>query len=202
MVGGYAVKFLFICFCALLVIGFLGNMRKKKQNRVQSRTQSSAVAAISNFNPVVRYDGIVGGKGLAIDPARESFAILSGRGGSHVFGFSGLVQVDVLRNGTSLQQTNRGSQIAGAAVGAVLLGPLGLLMGGVSGSKRNVEIVNQLSLKLYTNDIVSPVHEIIFFKGKAKPANADVVNAAKELDAWYGRFRTILTKHQPGIAAA
>ncbi len=49
--------------------------------------------------------------------------------------WSDLNSVEIEKNGQSVQQTNRGSQVMGAAVGAVLLGPLGLLVGGVTGSK-------------------------------------------------------------------
>ena len=52
----------------------------------------------------------------------------------------------------------------GAAVGAVLLGPFGLLLGGLSGSKRQKERVNELSLKVILADHNAPVHRVIFFK--------------------------------------
>jgi hypothetical protein len=61
-----------------------------------------------------------------------------------------------------MQKTNRGGQAVGAAVGAALLGPAGLLLGGLTGSKQNIEQVDKLSLKIYTNDLINPVHEIVF----------------------------------------
>jgi hypothetical protein len=78
--------------------------------------------------------------------------------------WSDISAVEIERNGQSLSQTNRGSQVMGAAVGAVLLGPVGLLMGGLTGSRRQKERVNELSLKILIDDRTAPVHRIVFFR--------------------------------------
>lgn len=76
----------------------------------------------------------------------------------------------------------------------VLLGPVGLLLGGLTGSKRNEERVKRLSLKLFTSDLHTPVTEVIFFDHPqgVKPDSLLVKTAAQQLDEWHGRFRTIL----------
>ena len=71
---------------------------------------------------------------------------------------------EVERNGQSITATNRGSQVMGAAVGGLLLGPAGLLLGGLTGSKRNVEKVSELSLKVMIDHRAAPLHRIIFVK--------------------------------------
>lgn len=86
--------------------------------------------------------------------------------------WSDISAVQVEKNGQSLTQTNRGSQVMGAAVGAVLLGPLGLLMGGLTGSKRQRERVNELSLRVLIDDRALPVHRITFFRMKGSGVDA------------------------------
>lgn len=71
---------------------------------------------------------------------------------------------EVERNGQSITATNRGSQVMGAAVGGLLLGPAGLLLGGLTGSKRNEEKVSELSLKVMIDNRAAPLHRIIFVK--------------------------------------
>jgi hypothetical protein len=71
---------------------------------------------------------------------------------------------EVERNGQSITATNRGSQAMGAAVGGLLLGPAGLLLGGLTGSKRNVQKVSELSLKVMIDHRAAPLHRIIFVK--------------------------------------
>lgn len=108
---------------------------------------------------------------LALDHDRKRIAI--GTVTNHVErSWSDISAVEVEKNGQSITQTNRGSQVMGAAVGAVLLGPLGLLMGGMSGSKRQKERVNELSLKILIDDRSAPVHRITFFRMKGNGTDA------------------------------
>jgi hypothetical protein len=73
----------------------------------------------------------------------------------------------------------------GAAVGEVLLGPLGLLIGGVSGSKRTVQRVSQIGLKIIVDDRVTPIYSIDFLRVPgtgADPKNKLVKSAAQRAE--------------------
>jgi len=164
-------------------------------DKTQKEAQQTALARLDDFTPVVSYTGKFGECGIALDVTRNKFAILNPLAGAEtkVFSFSDLIAVEVCKNGSSLQKTNRGSQVVGAALGAALLGPAGLLLGGLTGSKRNIEKIDKLSLKVYTNDLVNPVYEVVFHNmSGSKPDSLIVKSAMAELDAWHGRFKTIL----------
>lgn len=108
---------------------------------------------------------------LALD--HEGRRIAVGTVASHIErSWSDISAVEVEKNGQSIIQTNRGAQVMGAAVGAVLLGPLGLLVGSFSGSKRQKQRVNELSLKILIDDRRAPVHRITFFRMKGNGADA------------------------------
>lgn len=177
----------------LAILGFAIKGWKRK-------TRRNAIAALPNFKPAVVEDAGKMSIGLAIDPNSEQFALLPKKQPPKLYAYSDLVAAEVQKNGQSLETTNRGSQIAGAAVGAVLLGPLGLLVGGLSGSKKKVETVRELSLKLYLTDLKQPVVELVFFKSRSSHKSTDfaVTEAAKRLDNWYGRLRTIIAANERG----
>jgi hypothetical protein len=175
----------------LVIVGLV--QFSKKQKRMEQQ-----IAAVPDFRPAVRYTQPDFATTVLLDPQSAQFAVARMDTGVALYGFDQLVAVDVERDGSAIQKTNRGSQIAGAAVGGVLLGPVGLLLGGLSGSKRSEEAVKRLALKLYTNDLHAPMTEIIFFQsGSGVKANAlPVREAARQLDEWYGRFQTVLRAQQ------
>ena len=99
--------------------------------------------------------------------------------------WSSIASVEVVRDGASITSTNRGSQLMGAAVGEVLLGPLGLLIGGVSGSKRTVQRVSQIGLKIIVDDRATPIFMIDFLRvpgNGADPRNRLVKSAAQRAE--------------------
>jgi hypothetical protein len=161
-----------------------------------SAAQKALFAAIPDFVPDSIYLGGSKGSAVAVDSGKSKLAILGAGGNVSVVDFSDVLGVEVLRNGTSITKTNRGSQVAGAAVGAVLLGPVGLLLGGVTGSKRQDEKVKRLSIKIFINDLKSPVHEVAFFIGPEMKSDTLVVKtAAGQLDEWEGRLKAILSRN-------
>jgi hypothetical protein len=95
----------------------------------------------------------------------DSRAVVLGTVQSHKqYRWAAIAAVDVIRDGTIVTSTNRGSQIMGAAVGEILLGPLGLLIGGVTGSKLTVNRVSQIALKIIVDDRYTPIYTIEFLK--------------------------------------
>jgi hypothetical protein len=184
--------------------------KKEKESRddrikKEKKYQIDALNNVDGFNPAVAYAGGPSRLGVAIDPHTSKFAIIGSTVNPSIFNFNQLISVEIQRNGNSLTRTDRRSQIAGAALGTVLLGPAGLLLGGLTGSKRSIDRITLLSLKIYTTDLIDPVHEIIFFKDKEglAPDDFTIQLAATKLDEWYSRFRSILDakSHEPSLIA-
>jgi len=172
-------------------------LRREVRERAEMENQ---IANLPAFRPELRFDQADAALSLLLDPHSHQFVLAKPREAPRLYSFDQLVAVDVERNGSSLQKTNRGSQMMGAAVGGVLLGPVGLLLGGLTGTKREEVRVKRLSLKLFTNDLQKPVSEVVFFNHPqgVKPDSLVVKTAAQQLDEWHGRFRTILRGNESG----
>ena len=168
---------------AIFLIGFillgllLAALPAIKREERERAVMEGQIANLPAFQPAVRFDQPDRALSLLLDPESSQFVLAK-------------------------QKTNRGSQMMGAAVGGVLLGPVGLLLGGLTGSKRNEERVKRLSLKLFTSDLHIPVSEVIFFAHPqgVTPDSPLVKVAAEQLDAWHGRFRTILQGNERGAS--
>ena len=153
-------------------------------------------AAIPEFEPTKKWINTHNGVGLAVDVERSKLALIEKQGNSSVLEFQKIMAVEVCKNGTSLIKTNRGSQVAGAAIGAILLGPMGLLVGAVTGSKRKSEKINRLSLKIYVSDVLNPVREIVFYEGNPIKAEGLIYKTVgPALEEWHDRLRVIVASH-------
>lgn len=197
--GLVAVTFWLVIFGGLFLLVRLGmgiaRGRKAKTHREVGRMPLDGAVA---FEPTFSMKSKLGGAALEIDTTSDRFCVTYGKARS-VFDFADLIAVELMRNGASFDLADRGSQIAGAALGAALLGPAGLLLGGLSGSRRREQRIARLSIKLFTTDVQQPVHEIVFYDGA--PIRVDhptARRAATAMDQWHGRLMIIL--HGNGVS--
>ncbi|AEG50723.1 hypothetical protein Sphch_3107 [Sphingobium chlorophenolicum L-1] len=171
-----------------------------KNQEVQEQKQAS-LFAIENFTPEMIWSGSADGYGLAIDPASNQFAISIPGHEARIYHFCQLVAVEAIRDGETITTTKGKVDMKGAAVGTALLGPIGLLAGAkTSSSSQTTAMISNLNLKIFVNDLYSPSFEIKFFifGVPLEATHKFVQDAARELDAWYGRFRTILNGLERG----
>lgn len=99
-----------------------------------------------------------------------------------------ICRVEIESNDTSLTTTNRGSQLLGGVVGNVLLGPMGLLIGGLTASKSTRQRINDLTLKIIVEHPSRPSHKVVFFRkgGKGlKPRSLRLRAPAERLDHFH-----------------
>lgn len=185
---GFVVTVVVISFVAM--IAFVIMLENKKENAF-----SQALSEIADFEATYRYIPSFGNAGIAIDANRKKVAIVNkGSWGTSVFDATEINNVEAIRNNSSILKTNRGGQIAGAAVGGVLLGPVGLLLGGLSGSKRTVDKLKNLSIRIQTNNISKPLHEITFLDSIGEdPDSSTAKILAKEMETWHARLRALIS---------
>lgn len=160
------------------------------------RELKGKLEGLDNFTPSICEMLPSSKQAIALDIERRKIALVNTTFSSPysiVIPFDDLIAAEVVRDDTSIHKTNRGGQMAGAAVGGILLGPAGLIVGGLSGSRREEHKIRKIALRIYTRDLVRPVHEVVFFNGGS--AGMDVSLAEYSIrfaDEWYGRMRSIL----------
>lgn len=181
-------------FAAIFIV-VVGLLFASRMGRVQ-KAKSATFDTIDGFEPTIRFDGILGGNGVAIDPRTNRFAISGVGVAPKVYVLDQLMSVEVSRDGSAITSTETSEGFAAAAIGAALVGPAGLLLGANSRSRGITQnTVNKLSLKLYLSDLVEPSVEVLFYRNpRGGHLNSGTVhNAINRLDEWYGRFRVLLT---------
>lgn len=201
---------IFVCLAVVTApvwVFLIARRSEKRQQKavvqMQEQTEAAVIAAVPDFSPQIRYEQDNGLLTLFLDPDSSQFAVARIDGSVRAFHFSQLVDVQIERNGSALELTNRGSQMVGAAVGGAVFGIAGAIIGGLSGSKRHIERIKRLSLKVYTNDPHEPVIDIVFFEDP-QGLDADgpmLPYISEELEQWYGRFLTIKAGQQTAQAS-
>ena len=151
-------------------------------------------STVPGFNQAFAYAGLGGEHGLALDPHGRRLVITTYGRPPRVYGFGQIVSAEVQTDTETVTTTNGRIDMKCAVVATALIGPLGLAAGAkvTSTSVAKVEI-SVLSLVLYINDLHAPVWTIPFLLGGlARPADdPDLRRAAKEVGAWFGRFKAI-----------
>src|SRR5208282_3927446 len=89
---------------------------------------------------------------------------------SRQYPIEAVASVLLLRDDVIITSTNRGSQLAGAAVGGLMAGPVGV-MGGLSGSTRGISNIKKIAIKVIVDDHDLPVHVIEFFTSSRRVAD-------------------------------
>lgn len=151
---------------AVLVIGGVGLMAVNEQadklkdkltklyqmleNRDGFRT-THLLLSTSSFFPV----------GIAIDDQSKQICLIKDEALRFIT-YSDMIESEIMLGADTITKTSRSSQLAGAAVGGLLLGGAGAVIGGLSGKTVASQNVKEVSLKLLINDTSNPVHLIVF----------------------------------------
>lgn len=128
--------------------------------------------------------------GVAIDRKRRRILLID-RDDLRIFDVGSILSCEVLEDGVQLAYANRGSQLLGVAVGGALLGGVGAVIGGLSGSQRTIQRVQSIVLRFTTDDFDKPVHDIVVDeaadeKGMGK-GSVGYRRAIEVASLWHGR---------------
>ena len=115
--------------------------------------------------------------------------------------FSAIIEVELQRDGTTVTQTNRGSQAVGAAVGALAFGGLGAIVGGLSASSTTRNRVRTISLIVKVADRSRPLHQITFLNWTAdkkglKTDSSIVKHASQQIEKFAAHVTNAMREGQ------
>lgn len=153
---------------------------------LKAREQTALIRAIrqdhEKFQPSHHFCGADNNTGLVLDAKRFELALYSNRGRKvGAFTHRELIRSEIVEDGGSVTSTNRVSQLAGAAVGAALIGGVGVIVGGLSGKKRSQQDVSKISVDVTLKSVDEPIWTVVLLDLK-KPllrSSTQVITALK-----------------------
>lgn len=110
------------------------------------------------------------------------------------FPSSALIEATIQTDGATTTKVSRGSQLGGAAVGAVLAGPLGAAVGALSGSSRTAAAPpKDVRLRMVVDSDDFPLLDIPFIEATATGVTHGHV-AVREADEWLARLKVMMRR--------
>jgi len=183
---------LVIVLGVLVAIGF---MKGQRDHRTATNVEKR-IRHLDNFEPTDVYVSTINFAGVAIDANRREI-LLADEATLRRFTMSSIISCEILEDDVRLAYVNRGSQLAGIAVGGILLGGVGAVIGGLSASKRSTNNVSKVILRFMTDDFDRPKHDIVLldwsFSKKGLKRDGMLYRAALETaELWHGRVTAMM----------
>lgn len=169
-------------------------MRPGIKRRRQMKKVRVQLADTPNFTvqkSILKYDAGKHLNGIAIDDANSTLAFIVD-GTITFIKFSSIMRCDLVLDSETVSNTERGSQIVGAAVGALLAGGVGAIIGGLSGGKRSKKKLSEIALKVVVDDLKNPMYLIPIYS--EKKARTPTKEELREVDEWHSLLQVIISR--------
>jgi hypothetical protein len=172
--------------------------------RSKARNEMQGSMAASGFTASQQFMSADAKTGIGIDHAGRTVCLTVAGASPRIVRFRDLLEVEILEDDQSVTKTQRTSQAARALVGGLLLGPVGLLAGALTGKKVTEQKVRRIDVKLLVNNPAKPVHLINFLDQQPaiEKTNWQYKNGRQQADHWYGALLACIKQADADDAAA
>lgn len=193
---------------AALVIGWIsGSVADDERERATEVATASRVtsglAELRGFYDGEQWVG-VDWRGVATNEALDELCVMDisdKPGDFRRYSFKDLVSAEVVKDGAVVTKADRGSQAAGALVGAAVMGGAGAVIGGLSAKTTSSKDVSRVSVRLTLDDAKHPLHSLTFYKKDpaARPEEAEraLEEALEKAERCYALLTVGMRRAQP-----
>ena len=186
----WLVGILVLCAASIAIGAWIAIRNAGKARKLEEELRS-----LPDFNAADVYVSSWNVAAVAIDRERRELA-LADANDLLILPISSIVSCEILEDGVQLAYANRASQPAGVAVGGALLGGVGAVVGGLSGSSRSANNVAKVVLRFVTDDFDKPKHDIVLLDWSSKKGmrrgNPVYMMAIETAELWHARVMAMM----------
>ncbi|MGL5655887.1 MAG: SHOCT domain-containing protein [Fusobacteriaceae bacterium] len=188
---GFAIVIIFIG--AICMLRMISKMKKRIEGELLS-------FADKGFGKIFVGDDGKSGIGANLDDYKLVLVELKGKEiFSNIIDYKDIVSVELVQNGTIVSKTSKSSQLGKAAVGGVLFGGAGAVIGALSGNKKNVENVSKVQAKLTIQDLKMPIFNVTFMDANFKKDGFFHKAMIQKAEEWIGIISAMIKKAEQDI---
>ena len=170
----------------------------RKYSRLEESVDSieKKIQGLIDFDAADYYISDISLTGVAVDQGRREFLLVD-ESSLRRFPLSSVISCEIREDGVELASANRGSRLAGMALGGVVAGGVGALIGGLYGSQRIDSNVEKLVLRFVTDDFHRPNHDIVLLDWSREKNGGDRDNPyyremLETAELWHGRVMAMM----------
>lgn len=186
---------MFISICIVLVVFcvvvFVHANNKKNKQEQSLYEKLKNIPFFSPTKTIIKYSVLGKFDGLSIDDTNKQVCLIK-NGECVIKPFTSIIECQIVIDGKTITKTSRGSQVAGMAIGGMLGGGLGVLIGGLSGSTYEQKKIKNVSIKLLLNDLSLPSHEFSLVDVSLDKKSNEISIALKDAEEWDNILKIIL----------
>lgn len=178
----------------LIVLLYAVKLERQKKKNQEARINNRLVGQ-ADFTASRKIYGCDLRSGIAIDEARKKICLLRQDGNiarARTFSYKDIISSEISQDGSTITKVSRSSQAGSALVGAVLLGGVGAVIGGLSAKKTSTEKISHVSLRIIINYINNPLHEVTFLNSESDKNGHSYQSAMKEARFWNGLIDVLI----------
>lgn len=192
--GAFFFVFLLILGAGAGVFFWVFNYQLRRSKEDSTARQNAASSSLQRTHRLEEvFVNVDADKFVGINWSNEEIVAGGVTGSVNRFNFAQLADVEMEIGRYTVSEddfqttTDRGSQIIGAAAGGALFGPVGVVVGGLSGSKStsgssySTEGISTIDLRMRFRDRAQPIIEIPFYNVDRGPVYAE--KQGERLDA-------------------
>ncbi len=150
----------------IVVFGLIGGIAisisndKEDKDRLDKIQQN--LSSMDDFTPNMKVIGVRNLYTFAVDNEREKVLVMVGQYKRFVK-FEDIISVELIEDNNVLMKKSTGRTIGGSIIGSALAGGAGMIVGGLSGSSKQVNLHSSVIVKLLLRNASSPSIEIACF---------------------------------------
>lgn len=143
----------------IIVFGVVGGVLQANSNQKDEderrEVMTNALANVPDFKPSTKIVGVKSLYTVAFDNDQQKMLYLVGQS-PKIINYEDIISVQLLEDNQTISQKSTGRTIGGALVGGVLAGGAGAIVGGLSGSSKNLSLHSSVKVKILVRNSVTP----------------------------------------------
>ena len=134
---------------------------------------------------------------IGFDKAEKKILFFSKNNKKYSFDYSQILQCEIDIDGVKFSQTSTSSMIGRAALGDVIGGSAGAIMGGATAKRTEKETISSMALKIIVHDTSNPIFTINFLTRVVRKGVPEYKKKHAEVEKWHAIVSGLIRSGAP-----